>query len=300
MEAVRMEPVGNIESQEFGGLVWEQSPGAFELLEAGELDEAEPKFTKVPALSSTRGWPSSLSPTELKNRWQAFLQRMRGYSREEVVLSQEPVWMPLLELHVPPDGKASLTYQRTLTNNRGAELKILGIGFGNSGSVYFSESTSFDASGSDKALQVRLLITATKYTHRESGRAVIRMDLDSPSNPILHRVTDVPTPQSMKVVRKLDPIKWKLLRRVELSNSEDEGHYTWQFGTAEHARWKAELGGLKPLEAIGLEPNLLCEVEHSDEFQVMFEMPYGHDYVFYCRPEESPLTPFCARTGGAE
>src|SRR5204863_2252902 len=77
-------------------------PGVLELLEQGELDDERPDFDRVPLPPATRGLSDALSPGEAGDRWRALLDRLRGYSRDEVLVSREPVWVPLVELQVPP------------------------------------------------------------------------------------------------------------------------------------------------------------------------------------------------------
>src|SRR5512139_2941766 len=168
-------------------LVWNRHPSAFELVEAGILDEEQPEFARVGAESLTRGHPAYA----LKNYWQSFLRRIRGYKVSRILFEQQSVWLPLFDLHVPYEGTAELTYKRSSKHKIGAEIKVLGIGFGSSLSTSITETVAFKAEKSGKSYQIKLLATAIEYVSR-TDPTLIRLDLNKPEGASEYRICDIP------------------------------------------------------------------------------------------------------------
>lgn len=269
-------------------------PGVLELLKGDELDGDQPQLAALAPSAVSRG----RGLDELKRRWRAILSSLSGYKAADVLLSAEPIWIPIIELYVPPGGKSTLKYQRTSSKKAEAELKIFGIGFGSGAAITFSESLKFDAAQTGKSLQVMMSVSAMRYTH-PTKKSLIRVDVKSPRDTVEYKVVDLPPANDIVDVDNLDPLDWEVIRRLNLSSSSDRGSYTWQYQTGESSNWKVSIG-LDVLKSIGLDPKLDLELEQAREFEVTFEMPYGHDYVFYGRTGELPLVPFCAlgRIGG--
>lgn len=271
-----------------GVLAGRSLPGVLQLLEAGELNEDQPQPETLPTNAASRG----VRLNELKRRWQVLIRSLSGYRASEVILRAKPIWIPIVELHVLPHGKATLSYQQTSSATMKPELKIFGIGFGTSGVITFSESIAFDADQTGKSLQAMMLASATRYTH-PTKKSFIRLDIESPRDGVEYKVEDLPPVNHGEDADSLDPGEWEVIQRVKLSSSHDRGQYIWQYKAEERSNWKVGIG-LEALKAIGFDLNLDLEVEQAREFDVKFEMPYGHDYVFYARAGESPLVPFCA------
>jgi hypothetical protein len=269
---------------------WSAQPGAFELLERGELDEGRPEFRRLPLPATSRAGAEAADPAVAESRWRALLTRLRGYTKDAVLLSDETVWVTLFEVHAPPGGSATLAYSRSQTRKGDLKLSILGSGFGGAVSVRLTESLKLPASDAGKAVSVRMLLTATRYTSR-SGGSLVSVDVRVPGDGVDQRVEDLPPPELPDLS---DALRWRVLRRELLSAASDTGKVAWTYSAGSQATWEARLGG-SVLGPIGGTVGLGVEAEWAEEVSVGFELPYGHDYVFYARAGEVPLVPYCAR-----
>jgi len=282
-------------SEKLCGLSWKKTPGAFEMLEMAAISEDEPKFADITALGTSRGLSDHLNATELKLRWKALVDRLKGYRREKVLFKHKPIWVPIIELSVPTGGKAILKYEKGSSKEIGPELKIFGLGFGGGGKFSFSESIEFSASNVGKSFQVLMFATGTQYRSSD-GSTEIRLDWDCEGDGDAQKIEDRSLAQEIEDLESLDSLSWKIVKKINLSSSQDVGQYTWQYKTTEKAFWNV---GLKlsttPLPGIGVDLNLPLSFERSEMFDVTFEMPYGHDYILFHRIGETPLVPTCAR-----
>jgi hypothetical protein len=265
-----------------GTLEWSPVPGVLELMEQGELDPGRPEFDRVAVPGTTRGL------ADQAQRWRALIDRLRGYSPDEVVLSREPAWVPLVDLPVPPGGSSTFTYARRREVGGGLELKVMGTGFGSAASVTVSDSVTLRANESAKSLRLRMLITATRYVSKD-GSTFLRYDTEPPEG-TEHQVVDLPGPPPLSAS---DPLRWRIVRREDLSGSADSGAVTWSYSAGHQARWKAGLG-LPGAAALGGALELTLEAQRAEEATVTFELPYGKRYVFYVAAGDTPLVPHCA------
>jgi hypothetical protein len=264
---------------------WTPLPGPLELLEQGDLDE-DVLADAGRGISGTRGGGSGLNPAA----WRRLLDRLRGLHRAEVLVDSVPSWIDLVELHVPPAGHAELTRHRSTERTLAPELKIFGFGFGSGMTTKFAETITFDARTAGKILQVRMLVTAIRYVDRDGG-SVVRVDVSGPSAGAEHRIAELsPGPGDV-----FDPARWTLLRRADLSAAAEEGTYSWTYTAGRQAKWNIglTLGGAP---SVPLVASLQAEVSDSEEFETSFELPYGHDVIFYRRTGEFPLAPHCTVT----
>ena len=80
--------------QDFPGIVSRHVPGAFELLEAGALDEHHPQFDTLPSFPQRGRWFGEQEES-VKKRWRDFLQQLQGYRKERTLVGRQEVWLPL-------------------------------------------------------------------------------------------------------------------------------------------------------------------------------------------------------------
>jgi hypothetical protein len=264
-------------------------PGVFELLERGALDDEQPDFDGIALPPVTRGLSEQLSPAEVARRWRALLDRLRGYARDEVLLSREPVWVPLVELHVPPGGSSTLTYTRKGQASAGLELKVLGVGFGSATAVSFGDSLTLSARESAKSLRVRMLATATRYVSK-SKAALVRVDVELPDTGQEHQVVDLAEESRADLS---DPLLWRIIWLEHLSASTDSGGITKSYSVGASAKWDVAIGA-PTLAPVGGTLGLTMQADRADEVTVTFELPYGKDYVCYAATGDTPLVPHCA------
>lgn len=262
---------------------WRRTPSVYELDAANVLDESRPAFEQIQLYSLTRG----ATGEKLKEYWQSFLRRFRKLEPKEILVDHQPVWVPLLDLHVPAAGKGSVTYTQSGSHETGPELKILGSGFGGTLSAELSESLSFNAEDIGKSFQMKILVTATHYASDE-GDDQIRLEPELPPSSPEYRIEDLPAALPPAA---LDSPQWQILHRVNLSNAQ-KGTYTWQRERTVQASWKVDAGIPIP-EALGITANWTLEISRSEAFSVKYEIPYGREYVFYQPTGEVLLTPFC-------
>jgi hypothetical protein len=201
------------------------------------------------------------------------------------VLDREPLWLHLIDLHVPSGGTATFSYEHTGRTDAGLDLKVLGVGFGSGVSVAIEESMTLPAADSGKALRARMLLTAQRYETR-AGDSLVRLDLSPPDVPE-YEVTDLPAPPPADLT---DPLKWRVVRREHLSGSTDSQARSWSYSCERQARWSMKLGVTLPAP-VGEIASFHAEVAQADRASVAFDMPYGHDYAFYVPAGESPLAP---------
>lgn len=268
---------------------WSTQPGAFELLERGELDEERPEFGRI-AIPQTSRARTEPNPVVAQTRWRALLSRLRGYTKDAVLVQDETVWIPVFEVQAPPGGSASLTYSRSSARTSDLKLSILGSGFGSAVSFTLKESLSLPATDTGKSVSVRMLLTATRYVS-PAGGSLVSVDVRVPAEGSDQRVVDLP-PAHLPDLS--DVLRWRVVRRELLSGASDSGNVTWTYSAGSQAKWEARLGGAV-LGPLGGEVGVGLEAESADDVSVSFEMPYGHDYVFYARAGEVPIVPYCAR-----
>jgi hypothetical protein len=263
---------------------WLPLPGPLELVE--RTDPGEALADPAGVLGGTRGVRLGTD----KQAWRRLLDRLRGLRREEVLQDATPSWIDLVELHVPPAGRAELRSNRSSNRTTKPELKLFGFGFGSGMTVDLAEKVTFDARQVGKVLQVRMLLTAVRYVDGD-GASVVRVDLGGPASGVDQRVIDLPAEREQAFNRA----RWTLLQRTDLSGLAEQGRYSWSYTAGRRAKWTVgfQLGGIA---GIPLGANLQAEVEGSEEFETSFEVPYGHDVIFYRRTGETPLTPRCATT----
>jgi hypothetical protein len=264
-------------------------PGVLELLEQGELDGERPDFERVPLPPATRGLSDALSPGEAGDRWRALLDRLRGYSRDEVLVSREPIWVPLVELQVPPGGASTFSYARKRESSSGLELKVLGMGFGSATAVSFGDSLTLPAKERAKSLRIKMLLTATRYVSKGKG-TLVRVDAELPDSGPEHQVVDL---DEQPAADLSDPLLWRVIRREQLSESTDSGSVTWSYSVGEQAKWDVAVGA-PALASLGGSLGLTMQADRTNEVTVTFELPYGKDYVFYTAAGDAPLVPYCA------
>jgi hypothetical protein len=283
------------EVQEITGLSWKRMRGALELLEDGQLKEDQPQFQDL-------GTPQSelrlagLDMKQIKERWGAFVNRLKGYHKEEPLMERVPIWIPIIDLHLPPGGKSVLKYERKSSQEMGAELKIFGIKSGSGGAISFSESIKFSAEHVGKSLLVLAYATITPYVSNDGRDKFFRLDWDCET--VTHKIEDISKDQNNQVLQSLDTTLWKKVKEVDLSSSSGSGQFTWQYKATQDAHWNVNLGaGITVFGGIGVEFSLPLQFKRSEDFEVTFDMPYGYDYVFFHRLGETPLIPMCARIG---
>lgn len=208
-----------------------------------------------------------------------------------MLLDREAFWLPVVELHVPPHGtgKATLRYEHQSGRTTGAAFKILGMGFGNSESITISRTVELGAETSGKSFEWKMLATATRYVDSGGGPDLTRVDITAPEGGPEYRVADLaPIPEGPSS----SDDGWRVVNRIDLSSATDTGHSTWGYKINRKGSWTASVG-IAPLQAAGIDL-LKLECHQSEQFDVIFELPYGHDYVFYRRRGEWPITPRCA------
>jgi hypothetical protein len=264
---------------------WTVMPGALELLETGQIDEQEPAWDRVALPAASRSLINDADQTASESRWRALVRRLRGYEREAIIGADEPVWIPIVDIHAPPGGSAAFTYARTRSEKQGLKLSILGAQFGGAASMTFQESLTLPATMSGKSLQVRMLLTATRYVS-SAGAELVRVDVRQPGAGSEYQVLDLPGPA---VPDLSDVLRWSVVHRERLAASRDSGEVTWSYRAGKQAKW--EIGLDADVFSSGI--TLSAEAERAEDTTVSFEMPYGKDYVFYLPAGANPLAPCC-------
>lgn len=264
---------------------WTVVPGAMELLETGEIDEHEPAWDRMALPAASRSLIDHGDRAASESRWRALLRRLRGYERDAVIAADEPAWIPIVDVHTPPGGIAKFTYTRTGSDKQGLRLRILGAQFGGTASLTFQESLTLPATQSGKSLQVRMLLTATRYVDGAGGE-IVRVDVRSPGSGSEYQVLDLPERWLPDLG---DELRWSVIHRERLAASRDSGAVAWSYSAGERARWEVGVDA----QVFGSGITLSAEVERAEEATVSFEMPYGKDYVFYLPAGANPLAPCC-------
>lgn len=266
-------------------------PSPLDLMDEGDLDGDDPRLRDLP-LPITRGLPGVLSPAQLKVRWQALVNRLRGYRADRLVLDGQPFWLSIFDLEVPPDGKATLRYSQENSRDKGAALKIVGTGFGTSQAITISKSIELPAERAGKSFQWKLLATVRRYV-QEGEPPMVRLDVHSPSGGPEYRIVDLAPAQVRAGEILANSGEWRVVERLDLSSTCDVGHATWSHTLQRRATWNAGIGAPEVL-GVGIQA-LKVESERSEQFEAAFELPYGGNYVFYCRSGDWPIAPGCVR-----
>jgi hypothetical protein len=255
-------------------------PGALELLESGELDDANPRYAELAGPGSVRAPGDSVNVP----LWQAMLDRLRGYRRDEVVLDGVETWLPLVELVPPRGGRASCV--RKVSETRGAAIgfKIFGTGFGSTLRATLETEIEFSADETPVALTMPVRLTAVRYLH-DRFPPLLRVDVRDGGGHL--RLASLPEPPPVS----LDSPGFELVRRVELSQVSSPGTFAWTTRAEEGTTWSWSFGATLP--GIG-EASTTVEAQDVRDLEVGFELPYGHDYVIYQQDHRPRLAPRCA------
>jgi hypothetical protein len=259
-------------------------PGAFDLWERGELDPASPRFADLPMASRVR-IDSRIETSELRSRWQAFLDRLQGYQRDRVLLDRVPVWVPIVELFPPPDGQARIAYSRQTEISQATTLKILGVGHGDGLSATLMTEIEFNADAEPLALCMPVLVTATRYL-RDSGQAMVRWDVH-PGGP--ETKLSAVSPRQPPVI--LTSPHYEVVETLRLADAPGQGSFSWTRRAAQRASWQFSVAPALP--ALATELQLGVEMEGSEAFEVTFALPFGRDYVLYYEVGVSRVAPQC-------
>lgn len=262
----------------FEGLISESMSGIFDLMESGKIDENYPRFDLIsPAdrLLAPTGRPVSLRG---KN-WQNFINFIKTYKKEEVILDKEQIWLPLIIVYAPPLGKVSFKYTQTMKQEKSLKIKILGLEGGNCSRISFTKSIGFDAEDYHKSLEVKALLTVTKYVKKK--KLINRTDISTDPNKL--RIVDIP-----KVSDALSIENFDITDELTLSTSKDEGNISWEYGSKQNARWGTSFN-VPILNAC----DFRYELEETGGYQVKYSVPFGHDYIFYQPKNEILIVPYC-------
>jgi hypothetical protein len=258
-------------------------PGALDLLEKGELDYADVRFGDVaPAGPIRRG---AGGQAEDAARWRAFLDRLRGYQRESVVMGGEPFWVPVAELVAPEGVRATCRTTASRSQSMSLRLDIAGSGFGNGLRTTLATDLSFTCEVAPLQLAVQLRITATRYVAKR-GPAIMRVDVDSTAKEVR-----LETAEREQLPDPLLPPLFELVRRVDLNAVRDPGTCTWAQRLERETSWSVALGAAFP--QLG-SSSVSLSLSGVKETEVAFELPYGRDYLIYRRSDRSSLLPRCA------
>ena len=258
-------------------------PGPLELVEAGVLTDDTPAFDLFPRIGAERDGAGGGS-----GRWRAMLSRLRGYRRDQVLLSDQPAWLPVAELVPPPAGSARLAWAKDATVRGTATLRVLGSGLGGAVLAEFGEQIQFTAEQAAVALATLIRVTVTRYTHR-SAPPIDRVDVSLGDGVMGLREGPLPAPAELASPR------YEVIRTFALSQASGDGCLSWGVRAAERATWQAEVG----LAALGGGVSLGVEVGGSESIEATFELPYGRDYVIFHEAGAPRLAPRAAyRPGG--
>jgi hypothetical protein len=161
-------------------------PGILEL-----LDENEPDLEKLSQYVSIGGVsPAALSRESIKAAAQGVIRWLKGYRKTQELYKRKPIWTPVIELYAPPGGKATFSQTSTSVKEGGPKFQFLGVNYGSSESVSFSQSISFDTNKA-KSFQVEMLVTVTRYEHPKR-EPLFRIDFEHNNDRIGHRYQDLP------------------------------------------------------------------------------------------------------------
>jgi hypothetical protein len=257
-------------------------PGALDLLEKGELNYTDVRFDVAP-VGTVRGGTGG--PAELASWWRAFLDRLRGYQRESVVMDREPFWVPIVELVAPENVRATCKSTTSRSQSLSLRLDIVGSGFGNGLRATLATDLSFSCEVAPLRLAVQVRITATRYVARR-GPAIIRLDVDSAAKEIR-----LETAEREQLPHPLLPPLFELVQRVDLNAVRDPGIYTWAQRLESETSWSLKLGAKFPQIS---ESSVSLSLAGVRETELTFEMPYGRDYLIYRQSGHSSLLPRCA------
>jgi hypothetical protein len=264
-------------------------PGALDLLEAGVLRDDAPRFDDLPTAGVVRAGAGSSTDLDTRSRWQAFLDRLRGYRRERRLFDRTPVWVPIVTLVPPPAGAASIALKCETSSEESISLKILGVGFGNAIAATFAREIAFETSHAPVALSTQVLLTATRYVH-DTAPPFTRVDVEL--GDAKTRLAAAPAPRPPVA---LVPPRYEVLERLELAGAGGAGTFTWKRRVGGQTSWELSLAPSLP-SALQTELSLGVQLSSADESEVTLELPYGANYVLYHEAGTPRLAPQCLVT----
>lgn len=265
----------------FGGLSSEPISGIFDLLESGKINENQPRFDLISPLDrliNPTGRPTSVRGTNWKN----FIKIIKPYQKVEVILDKEPIWLPLIIVYAPPLGKVSFKYSLTMEQEKCLRIKIFGLQGGNCNRVTLTKSIGFDAVDYHKSLEVRALLTVTKYVKKK--KIINRTDIFTDPNKL--RIVDIPIKSKDSDTFSLE--NYEIADELTLSTSKDVGNVSWEYESKQNAKW-----GTKFNVPILKVCDFRYELEETGDYQVNYSVPYGYDYTFYQPKNEILIVPYC-------
>ncbi|WP_129803426.1 hypothetical protein [Streptomyces sp. F001] len=254
------------------------------LLEAEEVDPNTPRFDLLPGEKVTRG-PGD--PDE-GARWRRLLDRLRGYRRESVLFDQAPVWLPLFDLVAPEGGRAAMCYRRRATASAGAELGILGSGFGSAISATLERGLEIETSDTPLRLAVGVRLTAVRYVSSRGRPDLVRVDVSTDQ-----QQTQVVQAEAPALPNPPGPPDCTVLETISLSEAPRAEPYSWTGRSERTVSWDVSLGAELP--GLSVAPKLTLAIEGAEEFEVTLDLPFGSDWMLCTMRGVSPIAPLTYR-----
>ena len=225
---------------------------------------------------------------------------LRGYRRDRLLCERRPEWMPLAELWPAPGGKATLKYVAAQSHEANAELTIVTErGFGGGSKTTLTRSIEVPTEDVGFQYRVRVYLTIWRYVHAAGGEPFDRIDVDCDGEPFDVDRVDLP-PDRFPVgdrTTTLDELRRGGFEQhgfFRASGSASIGMDTYGESVQAEHQWGFELT-LPGLDLIQSTLKLAAHTNRSESFEASFQLPRGHDYVFFHRIGEAPIVPLCAR-----
>lgn len=275
--------------------VWTALPGLFDVAHGDAAPSAAYRSPEQHAAKEPRRGVGGLA-----RRSAELVEWLRGYRFADVLCAAVEVWVPVVQLWPPLDGRASFKYSASRTRETTAELAVTpNAGFGTGSKVTLGQSIEIAAEDRvGRQYGVCVYVTVRRYEHPRLD-PIDRVDVACVGRALDARTDDL-SPE-------LFPAKKRALSEHELlfGGFQEAGRYlarrsappgTDKYGTkaSTESSWSfqiesPEMGPLKSSVTISVKTSRAASVEAS------FDLPRGHDYVFFHRTDETPLVPWCAR-----
>lgn len=226
--------------------------------------------------------------------WRDLLNLLKGYSKDEVVVDHRPTWVPLVTVQVPPGGTAKVVFAQSAEKQGSGEFKIIGSGLGTAGSFSIEDKLTIPAEVTGKTLSVQLVVTLTRYVSDDGYAPFYRLDVSAPQSGVTMRIEDLPPAAARRSHSRFNARAWNILREVDLSHGSNPNPVAIEYSRSGEASWEVDLG-VSLSQPVKIDLTAKASFTYSEEWTTTYELPFGHNYVLYGRPNEVPLVPLVAR-----
>ncbi|RZB13732.1 hypothetical protein StrepF001_42465 [Streptomyces sp. F001] len=181
-----------------------------------------------------------------------------------------------------------MCYRRRATASAGAELGILGSGFGSAISATLERGLEIETSDTPLRLAVGVRLTAVRYVSSRGRPDLVRVDVSTDQ-----QQTQVVQAEAPALPNPPGPPDCTVLETISLSEAPRAEPYSWTGRSERTVSWDVSLGAELP--GLSVAPKLTLAIEGAEEFEVTLDLPFGSDWMLCTMRGVSPIAPLTYR-----